>query len=110
PAPAPAPAEVTLSAADRASLLRDPESAYFDEVRKSLVEAMLDYGGPLDIGDDEWLTVAARDDEDPARLTPDDASEIRSLTLRIRGRDLRAFRTGRISRAEAIRRIEVRRY
>ncbi|HVB37492.1 MAG TPA: hypothetical protein VND92_03105 [Vicinamibacterales bacterium] len=115
----PAPAVVAASpaanagpaaAAERASLLQNPESAYFGEVRQSLIEAMLDYGAPLDIGDNEWLTVAARDDEDTTRLTPGDVSDIPSLTLRIRGRDLRAFRTGQISRAEAIRRIEVRRY
>ncbi len=108
--PPPAPSAAAPSAGDRAALLQDPESAYLDEVRKSLIEAMLDYGGPLDVGDHEWLTVAARDDEDPTRLAPGDGSDVRSLTLRISGRDLRAFRTGRISRTEAIKRIEVRRY
>jgi len=104
------PALSTRETAAQAALLQDPEGAYLNEVKKSLIEAMLDYGGPLALRPDEWLTVAARDDEDPARLSPDDAFDVRSMTLRIRGRDLEAFRTGRISREEAIKRIEVREY
>jgi hypothetical protein len=106
PAAAAAPQATGSDAAERSALLQDPEGAYREAVRQALVDAMLDYGGPLSLGPDQWLVVAARDDEETMRL-PGEPPESHALTLRIRGRDLHAFHAGQISREEAIKRIEV---
>jgi hypothetical protein len=100
------PKATSQDAAERTALLQDPEGAYREAVRQALVDAMLDYGGPLSLGPDQWLVVAARDDEEPMRL-PGEPPESHALTLRIRGRDLHAFHAGQISREEAVKRIEV---
>ena len=71
------------------------------------MEAMLDHSAPLAIGPEEWLTIAARRNEDRARLAPAD-SDAQTIIIRANGADLTAFRAGRISREDAIKRIEVR--
>lgn len=101
-----APAAPSAADAERTALLQDPEGAYRKAVQEALVNAMLDYGGPLSLDPGQWLVVAARDDED-GTLMPGEPPESHALTLRIRGRDLQAFHEGQISRAEAIKRIEV---
>ena len=47
-----------------AMLWRSPDLAYEDHVREALIGAMLDWGALLPLGPDEWLTVAARDNQD----------------------------------------------
>jgi hypothetical protein len=93
----------------QAAIIDDPGMAYTNEVKAALVDAMLDYGTPIPIADNEWLTVAARDDN--SRLggggDPYDSS---TVLLRIRGSDLAAFRAGTLSRADAVARVEVREY
>jgi hypothetical protein len=88
-------------------ILNNPEEAYRGEVKQALMEAMLDHSGPLAIGPDEWLTIAARRNEDRARLAPAD-SDAQTIVIRASGVDLAAFRAGRISREDAVKRIEVR--
>jgi len=88
-------------------ILNNPEEAYRGEVKQALMEAMLDHSGPLAIGPDEWLTIAARRNEDRARLAPAD-SDAQTIVIRASGADLAAFRAGRILREDAVKRIEVR--
>jgi hypothetical protein len=88
-------------------ILNDPEEAYRGEVKQALMEAMLDHSAPLAIGPEEWLTIAARRNEDRARLAPAD-SDAQTFVIRASGADLTAFRAGRISREDALKRIEVR--
>jgi hypothetical protein len=88
-------------------ILNDPEEAYRGEVKQALMEAMLDHSAPLAIGPEERLTIAARRNEDRARLAPAD-SDAQTIVIRAMGADLAAFRAGRISREDAIKRIEVR--
>jgi len=90
------------------SVVQDPGAAYESEVKSSLIDAMLDYGPPLAIAADEWLTVAARDNED--RITGGELADSVTITLRLRGRDLAAFRAGQITRDEARARVEVREF
>jgi hypothetical protein len=71
---------------------------------------MLDHSGPIGVGNDEWLTVAARDNEHRDRLVPGDPYDLLTIVLRIRGSDLAAFRADRISRDEARKRVEVREF
>ena len=85
---------------------RDPGEAYEREVTAALVDAMVDYSLPLTIGPDEWLTVAARDNDD--WLLAGELSDTVTITLRLRGSDLASYRAGRLTRDEARQRVEVR--
>jgi hypothetical protein len=86
----------------------DPAEVYTAEVKKALVEAMIDHGSALSLGADEWLTVAARDNAD--RIPAGDLAETVTITLRVKGADLAAFRTGRLTRDEIRQRVDVREF
>src|SRR5262249_38741930 len=85
--------------------LNDPNGAYTSEVKNALIDAMLEHSGPLNLRADEWLTIAARDGEPSDRLNPGD--DIGSIIIRIKGSDLGALHTNRITLQEARKRIEV---
>ena len=80
-------------------LLNDPSEAYTQEVKAALLDAMVENGGPLVLGDDEWLTIAARDNapSDPFMTGDPDAT---TLVMRIKGGGLNAFRAGRLTLEE----------
>jgi hypothetical protein len=84
----------------------DPGEIYTSEVRGALIDAMLDYSGPMSLGDEDWLVVAARDNGDLG--VPGDAGDTATIILRIKGADLTAYRAGRLTRPEARGRVEVR--
>jgi hypothetical protein len=88
-------------------ILDNPNAAYRTEVVQALVDAMLDYSGPLAIGPEEWLTIAARGIEERPRLAPADADP-QTVIIRVRGTDLAAFRGGQIPREEVVKRIDRR--
>ena len=88
-------------------ILSDPEEAYRGEVKQALMDAMLDHAAPLAIGPDEWLTIAARRNENRVRLALPE-SNVQTIVIRARGADLAAFRGGQISREDAFKRIEAR--
>ena len=92
-----------------AAVIDDPGLAYTLEVKGALMEAMLDYGTPIPIGEQQWLTIAARDDHD-GRLGGGDPYDVSTIVLRISGADLSAFRAGRLTREEALAKVEVREY
>jgi hypothetical protein len=94
------------SASDEGSdpILNDPLAAFHAEVMRALSEAMLDHSGPLAIGADEWLTVAARGIEVRPRIGPPDSSA-QTFFVSVRGSDLAAFRAGQLSREDAIKRV-----
>ena len=101
PAPRPAPARDSLWA-------KDPNRAYTEAVTRALVDAMIDYSAPMQIGADQWLTVAARDDEGRDSLAPPDPlEEVVTMIYRIKGSDLQEYRQGRIDRAEVVRRVQL---
>jgi hypothetical protein len=87
---------------------QDPNEMYTTVVANALIDAMLDYSGPMGIGPDEWLTIAARDAQGP--VYPGEAYDAMTIVLRIRGRDLADFRAERITRDEARKRVEVREF
>ncbi len=95
--------------ADRA-FVEDPNAAYEREVITAIIDAMLDHSGPIGVGADEWLTVAARDNEHRDRLVPGDPYDLLTIVLRVKGSDLAAFRADRITRDEARKRVEVREF
>lgn len=93
-----------------ALLVTDPAAAYTREVKAALMDAMLENSGPLVIGNDEWLVVAARDSEPGNRLVPGDAYDTTTWVLRVKGSDLAAFRAGRLTLEQARSRVEVREF
>ncbi len=104
-APAPAPA-VQVDP----QVVEDPNGAYTREVSVAIIDAMIENSGPLPVGDNEWLTVAARDNIRPDRLVPGDTSNISSIVFRIKGSDLAAFRAGRMSIEDTRTRVEVKQF
>ncbi len=93
----------------QAAIIDDPGLAYTNEVKAALVDAMLDYGAPIPIDDDQWLTIAARDDND-SRLGGGDPYDVSTIVLRISGADLGAFRAGKLTRDEALAKVVAREY
>jgi hypothetical protein len=83
------------------AILDDPGSAYTTEVKTALVDAMLDYGTSIPIADNEWLTIAARDNNE--RIGGDDPYDVTTIVLRVKGSDLAAFKAGRITRTKRCR-------
>ncbi|MGD9902466.1 MAG: hypothetical protein AB7U83_03265 [Vicinamibacterales bacterium] len=93
-------------------LLSDPNKAYTDSVVRALIDAMIDFSGPLTwLGPDELLTVAARDNEQRDALAPQNPyEEVSTFMLRVKGSDLAAYRAGRINRDEARKRVQVQEF
>jgi hypothetical protein len=88
-------------------ILSDPNEAYRAEVIQALKDAMLAHSSSLGIAPTEWLTIAAKGNDDRPRLAPAD-SDARTRIIRLLGSDLADFLAGRITRDEAMTRIEVR--
>jgi exonuclease VII small subunit len=90
-------------------ILSDPDEAYRTEVMMALKDAMLDHSGSLGIGANEWLTIAARGNDDRPRLAPADGNS-RTRIIRLRGSDLSAYLARQITKEEAKEKIEVKVY
>jgi hypothetical protein len=90
-------------------ILSDPDEAYRTEVIKALKDAMLDHSSSLGIGPNEWLTIAARGNDDRPRLAPADGGS-RTRIIRLRGADLTAYLARQITKEEALQRIEIKVY
>ncbi len=88
-------------------ILDNPDEEYRSEVVQALKDAMLDYSGPLAVGPEEWITIAARGIQDRPRVSPPD-NDVQTILIRARGADLAAFHAGQLSRDEAMKRIERR--
>ncbi len=87
---------------------RDLGDEYTEFVKNALIDAMLDFSGPMAITGDEWLTVAARDAYGP--IAPGEIYDAITVVLRVNGSDLAAFRADRLTREEARKRVEVREF
>ena len=88
-------------------ILADPGEAYRTEVITALKDAMLAHSSALNIGPGEWLTIAAKGNDDRPRLAPADTASSTRI-IRLKGSDLAEFLAGKITRDEALNRIEVR--
>jgi hypothetical protein len=84
----------------------DPLAEYTTAVQNQLIEAMLDYSQGLNLGPDEWLTVAARDSHGP--VMPGQIDDAQTIVLRVKGSDLAAYAADRTRREEIRRKVEVR--
>jgi hypothetical protein len=87
-------------------VVRDPNEAYTRAVKEALVDAMLESSGPLNLGADEWLTVAARDNVPNDPLVPGDSTDLKSVIFKVRGSDLAAFRAGQLTLDQARARVK----
>lgn len=86
----------------------NPNEVWTQEVKAALIDAMLEYGGSLAIGDDQWLTVAARDNVPNDPLIPGDSVDFSTVVFRIKGSDLAALHSRRLTVDEARRRVDIR--
>jgi len=109
--PTPAGPPAAPSALPDMPWLMDTNRLYTEEVQRALIDAMIDFSAPMTIGSDEWLTVAARDNERRDTLAPQDPyEEVVTVLLRIKGSDLKEYRAGRIDKLEARKRVRVREF
>lgn len=85
-----------------------PREIYQSEITTALINAIVDYTGPLGVAPAEWLTVAARES---VRFVPGDPNDTAiTVILRIKGSDLQALRDRKMSRDEGRSRVEVKHY
>jgi hypothetical protein len=101
PTPTPQPTDEEMA------LLEDPNGAYEREVINALKDAMLNHSGSIRIGPEEWLTIAAHDNEHRNRLMSGESYDLMTIVLRVKGTDLAAFRADRITLEEARKRVQV---
>lgn len=87
-------------------IMSDPEEGYRSEVKTQIMDAMLEYNVPLGIRPEEWLAVAARRHDDRPLIAPAD-SDARTVVIRIQGGDLTAFRAGKLTKDEALKKMIV---
>ena len=88
------------------ALLNDPSDAYTSEVKAAVIDAMIENSGPLMLGDNDWLTVAARDNAPSAPFMSGDPDVV-TLVLRVKGGDLSAFRAGRLTLDQVRERVQI---
>ncbi len=87
-------------------LLNDPGEAYAQEVRAVILDAIVENSGPLVLGDDEWLTIAARDNAPSDPFVTGDP-DVTTLVCRVKGSDLNAFRAGRLTVEQVRSRVQI---
>lgn len=98
--PAPAPQQADAATVD------DPSEAYTQEVKASLIDAMIENSGALVMGPDEWLTVAARDNAPGDPFMPG-SQDAMTLVIRIKSSELTAFRAGHLTLEQVRERVQV---
>jgi len=96
------------SEALRSVAAEDPGQRYRDAVKLSLIDAMLDNSKSMNLGVDEWLTIAARGSE--AGLIPGEIYQLTTLVLKVKGSVLNDYLTGRLTKDEARQKVDVRQF
>ncbi len=81
---------------------------YRATVRLALIDAMLDSSKNLELGPEEWLTIAARNSE--FGLSTNETLNLTTTVLRVKGSDLADFLAGRLTKDEARQKVEVREF
>ena len=101
PAPQPEPGKISAAAAT----MPDPNVLYSEAVKAALVEVMLDHSLQMNLGPEEWLTVAARASEGP--MPPAGLSDLITIVLRVKGSDLSVYQADPTKRDEIRQRVKV---
>jgi hypothetical protein len=104
PAPQTMAQQGTVMAAN-APTIDDPHEAYTESVKSALIDAMLDFSLPIDLQDNEYLTVAARDSEGPLR--PGEIYDASTIIIRVKGSDLAMYAADKSKRDEVRKRVVV---
>jgi hypothetical protein len=104
-APAAKPVAAAAPPAPADDILNDPREAFHDEVRRQVVDALLDYASALGLEPTEWVTVALRPDDE--MLVGPSSGQDFTMVLRVRGADLAAYRSGGMSKDDARKHVEV---
>ena len=91
-------------------MIANPAEGYTREVKAALVDAMIENSGPLGLGPDEWLTVAARDNVPRDPLAPGDMTDFSTIIIRVKASDLAAFRAGRLTLEDTRQKVDIREY
>ena len=104
-----APATTDAPAAPAASALtdevmRDPNEAYKHEVKRELIDALLNHSLPLNVAADQWLEVGAHMMETPQ------GQRGATLMIRVKGSDLAIFAADPTRRDEIRAKVEVREF
>jgi hypothetical protein len=104
-----APATTDAPAAPPASALtnevmRDPNEAYKQEVKRELIDALLNHSLPLNVAADQWLEVGAHMMETPQ------GQRGATLMIRVKGSDLAIFAADPTRRDEIRAKVEVREF
>lgn len=98
-----------LLAVTPATPMPSPSEVYTGEVKRALVNAMLEHGIMLQIAPDDWFTVAACDSQGSGRIAAGEPDTM-TLYLSIKGKDLAALRAKQITPEEAAKRILEKNY
>jgi hypothetical protein len=101
----PRPGEIIAAVAPDLPDPRTADEMYTDTIKSALIEAMLSFGPVLRLGDDEWLTIAARAATPAVPNQLDDSS---SIVIRIKGADLAAYMAKQLSREDVLKKIEIK--
>jgi len=97
-----------LTAAESLANIVAEGQKYRATVRLALIDAMLDSSKNLELGPDEWLTIAARNSE--YALSTNEIMNLTTTILRVKGSDLADFLAGRLTKDEARQKVEVREF
>jgi len=97
-----------LTAAESLANIAAEGQKYRATVRLALIDAMLDSSKNLELGPDEWLTIAARNSE--YALSTNEIMNLTTTILRVKGSDLADFLAGRLTKDEARQKVEVREF
>jgi hypothetical protein len=88
--------------------VQDTGERYRAAVKKALAEAMLDHSKNLELKPDEWLSVAARGSE--SALLPGEVLQLTTVVLRVKGSDLVDYLAGKLTKEQALEKVEVRQF
>jgi len=97
----PPPGQVSAAAT---APLPDPDALYTEAVKSMLIDAMLDHSLQMNLGTDEWLTVAARASDGP--MSPIGLSDSITIILRAKGSDLAVYHSDKTKRDEILQKVK----
>jgi hypothetical protein len=89
-------------------LVSNADADYVQLVTRTLMDAIVEHGRPLDLQPNEWFTVAAGDGDEP--MMPAVLLERATMIMRVRGSDIADYAAGRATLEEVRKRIEIRKF
>jgi hypothetical protein len=87
-----------------AAKMPNPDELYTDAVKDKLVNVMLTYSLDMNLGPEEWLTVAARGSDGP--LPQAGLSDSITIVMRVNGSDLSIYHADKARREEIVKKVK----